>query len=63
MRMKFKGASDAQAEWGGNEDPRKFMSVGDVVTLVDKEVHDWHTKLIFKEYPGKKFNSVCFDPV
>ena len=63
MQMKFKGVSDNQVDWVGNEDPIQYMSVGDVVTLVNKEDHKWSTAFSFKEYPGKKFNSVWFDPV
>jgi hypothetical protein len=64
MKYKFTGATDAQVNWGGNDDPREVMKVGDIVTLNgDPEVHLWHTKMSFKEHPGKKFNSVSFEKV
>ena len=59
--MVFKGCSDEQVMWGSNIDPRKVMKVGDKVTIERTEVHTWHTKFYFKEYPGMGFNSVCFD--
>lgn len=51
--------SDAQMNWGGNDDTRKHLVVGEVYGVVVEE-HKWHTKLIIN---GKKFNSVCFEKV
>ena len=59
-KYEFMGSTDEQVRWGSNDDPRKYMQIGAVVTLIKKEVYSWHTKLQFKEFPDKKFNSVCF---
>jgi hypothetical protein len=39
------------------------MKEGDIVTLIRKEVHSWHTDFDVEECPGKVFNSVCFEAV
>lgn len=59
-KLIFVEASDEQVKWGNNDDPRPLMTRGDKLTLKHKEVHTWHTKLEFVEFPGKKFNSVHF---
>lgn len=56
----FIGASDEQVAWGGNDDPRKHLVSGESYTIDRIETHNWHTKIYLKEFPGKKFNSVCF---
>jgi hypothetical protein len=48
--------SDAQMNWGGNDDTRKYLRVGETYDFV-REIHSWHTKIIID---GNKFNSVCF---
>lgn len=62
-KVKFIGAVDAQTRWGGNDDPRMFLIVGEVYEVQSVEVHTWHTKIVLKQFPGKRFNSVCFEPV
>lgn len=57
----YKGTSDEQVRWGGNDDPRGLLQEGREYEVEEREVHSWHTKLRLKGYPGKVFNSVCFD--
>ena len=57
------GASDEQVQWGGNDDPRGILIEGKHYEIERKEMHSWHTKIILREFPGKKFNSECFETV
>ena len=57
----FKGASDEQISWGGNDDPRKYMKIGDTVTVKEIKEHSFHTKIYVEEYPDKKFNQISFE--
>lgn len=60
--VKYLGCSDAQVRWGSNDDPRECgLVIGKSYELERKEEHSWHTKYYLVEFPGKKFNSVCFD--
>lgn len=62
-KVKFTGCSDEQARWGGCNDPRMYLDVGEILEVVDTEVHSWHTKIMLKGQEGLKFNSVCFEEV
>lgn len=55
------GATDAQVSWGGCDDPRGLLEEGHLYTVLEKDVHTWHTKIELVEFPGMYFNSVCFD--
>ncbi|MBP2635530.1 MAG: hypothetical protein H6Q72_1437 [Firmicutes bacterium] len=61
-KVKYIGASDEQVRWGNNDDPRGLLNEGELYTVEREEVHSYHTKYHLKEFPGKRFNSVCFDP-
>jgi len=63
MKVKYIGASDAQVNYGSNDDPRGLLKEGKIYTIQRKEVHSYHTKYILKEFPDKKFNSVSFEEV
>jgi len=64
MKVRYIGASDGQVNYGGgSDDPRGLLKEGKIYTLQRKEAHSWHTKYYLKEFPGKKFNSVCFEEV
>lgn len=56
----YTGASDAQVNWGGNDDPRGVLIEGNEYVVRSTEVHSWHTKIELEEFPGLRFNSVCF---
>lgn len=60
--VEYLGASSGEFRWGGNDDPRDILHVGEVYVVDYVEVHSWHTKLGLKEVPGK-FNSVSFKEV
>ncbi len=62
MKVKYIGATDDQIRWGGNDDPRELLVEDQEYELDHKEEHSWHTKYYLVEFPGKKFNSVCFKP-
>ncbi len=53
--------SPAQIGWGGNDDPNKLLKVGKKYEVLRVEVHSWHTKVILKDFPDKKFNDVTFE--
>jgi hypothetical protein len=61
MKVKYIGASEEQVKWGGNDDPRGLLIEGQDYEIERREIHSWHTKLHLTEFPGKKFNSVCFE--
>jgi hypothetical protein len=48
-----------QINWGGNDDPEKFLTVGKSYRVRDVEIHSYHTKVFLEEIEGK-FNSVSF---
>ena len=60
MRAKFIECSDAQANWGSGEDPRKHLVLGEVYVVDDVEVHSMHTLYYINGVP---FNSVCFKEI
>jgi len=60
-RMMFTGADDIQAKWTGNADPRSFFVEGDVATVRTINIGGWSSTLEFEQFPGKTFNSVCFE--
>ena len=55
----FKGQTDEQRDWGGNDDAAFALQVGRTYTVEKVEEHSWHTKLYLK-YVAGRFNSVCF---
>ena len=40
-----------------------LLTIGQKYTLVDVEVHSWHTIVELKEFPGVQFNSVLFEEI
>jgi hypothetical protein len=52
--------SEDQINWGRNDNPNDLLEIGREYEVLEKEVHSWHSKLILKEFPDKKFNSVNF---
>ena len=40
-----------------------LLEVGKEYTVVDVEVHSWHTVVYLEEFPSKGFNSVAFNEV
>lgn len=38
-----------------------LLNVGKTYTVVDLEVHSWHTMVTLREFPNKQFNSCHFE--
>lgn len=68
-RIKYLGATDDQATFGGTQDPRMFLQSGETYEVSDVEVHSDHTRLwvrvwvsaLRRRIPFGPFNSVCFE--
>ena len=61
-KVKFIGCTKAQINWGSSDNPDGLLKTGGVYEVEKEEVHGWHTKYLLAGFPGKKFNSVCFQP-
>ena len=46
-----------------NRDNAQLLTVGKKYTVIDVEVHSWHTLVTLKEFPNEQFNSVLFEEV
>jgi len=44
-------------------DKEHLLTVGEKYTVIDVEVHSWHTLVTLKEFPNEQFNSVLFEEV
>lgn len=55
-----KWCKDSQ-QWGSHDNPYGILHTGQEYTIEKTEVHSWRTKVILKEFPDKKFNSIWFD--
>ncbi len=62
MKVRFVGATEAQVQWGGNDDPNKVLKVGQIYMIDAIKVHSWHTKVRILGFEGA-FNSVSFKAV
>lgn len=61
MKVRFiTKASIEQIRFGGNDNPNELLELGEIYEVKEKLVHSHHTKLILKDFPDKKFNSVNF---
>lgn len=38
-----------------------LLNVGKTYTVVDLEVHSWHTMVTLREFPNRQFNSCHFE--
>jgi len=63
QRVKYRGASDAQVNWGQNDDPRECLVKGRVYDVIETEVLSWHTTIRLSEFPDLEFNDASFDYV
>lgn len=57
----YLGASDEQVAFGGDSDPQGYLIEGQRYKVDRVVVHASKTDVYLLEYPGKAFNSVCFD--
>lgn len=62
MRVRYIGCSEEQITYGGHDDPRHLLRVGEVYEVESWEVYAWQTKVALLGVPGR-FNSVCFEDV
>lgn len=42
---------------------RKYLVIGNIYTIEETDVDNWHTDVYLQEFPGIKFNSVFFEDV
>lgn len=61
--VRFVEATDAQVNWGSNDDPREHLLTTTAYTVVDVEVHSFHTKIVLEGFEDLRFNSVHFELV
>ncbi len=61
-KVKFTGCDDMQVNFGGHDDPRVELTVGEIYKVNYTEVHNSYTHVTILGYSGK-FNSVCFENV
>lgn len=59
--LKYIGASDVQVNWGNCQDQRDVLKKGEIYEVENEEVHSYHTKVHLRGFPGRGFNSVCFE--
>jgi hypothetical protein len=62
-KTRYVGALEDQIKWGGNDDPRPLLHIGQIVTVLREEVHSQHTKVVLEELPNFKFNNVSFEKI
>lgn len=58
-----KAINDEINRMGGCDQVKDYLILGGFYTVDYTEVHTWHTKVHLVEFPGKVFNSVCFEEV
>lgn len=64
MKVKLiKHNTDCQMRYSGYDDTGKYLKVDEIYEVAEKIVYNWHTEIYLKEFPDKKFNSVCFEEV
>ncbi len=54
--------NNIQSTFPGYEDQHE-LTIGDMYTVIDVEIHSWHTLITLKEFPDKQFNSVLFEEI
>lgn len=50
-------------EFFGCDENSPLLEVGKTYTVVNVDVHSWHTEVELEEFPNIIFNSVCFDEI
>lgn len=58
--VRYNGATDEQVQWGGNDDPREYLKEGETYEVLKTVLHNWHTKIMLKEFPNLWFNTSSF---
>lgn len=62
MRVRYLGCTDDQVTYGGHDDPRRVLIVGEVYRVKSRTLRDWSTSVRLVGIQGQ-FNSVCFEDV
>lgn len=63
MKVKYTGASEEQITFFLTQESRGVLVEGELYEVDRIEEHSWHTRVYLKDYPGRGFNSVCFEEV
>ena len=58
-RVIYTGASQSQIDWGGNDDPRSLLTIGEEYEVESTDVRSWHTKITLVGIKGR-FNDASF---
>lgn len=53
--------SDYQNYYGGCEEIKEHLKVGNEYTIEEVDIHSWHTNVYLEGFPGLPFNSVHFE--
>ena len=53
--------SNKDNEFFGCDENSPLLEVGKTYTVVNVDVHSWHTEVELEEFPNIMFNSVCFE--
>jgi hypothetical protein len=53
--------SNTDNHFFGCDSNSPLLKVGKTYTVVNVDVHGWHTEVELKEFPNIMFNSCCFD--
>ena len=56
-----KNLEETVANFGSCTDPNGLLEIGKTYTVIEEDVHSWHTKLYLAEFPDKPFNSCHFE--
>ncbi len=62
MKVKFIECCDKQVDYGGYDDPRPVLEIGQEYEVEAVHEEAWKTRIKLKGIQGH-FNSVCFDEV
>lgn len=49
--------------WSFDDKASQYLEVGKIYTVIDVEVHSWHTRLTLKEIANRQFHSSHFEEI
>ena len=58
--MIYIGSKNTMVNWGGQDDPRDYLTVGQSYHVEQFGVMAYGLLFILKEFPNRKFSSGCF---
>jgi hypothetical protein len=62
QRVRYLGCSDAQVTYGGHDDPRPLLVIGQEYIVETAKIYAWKTDIKLSGIIGR-FNSVCFEVI